>query len=233
MTYQWFLVGTALVLLGHAWMVGYAGLRLAGKALLFVLGMGLFVSTLWYGIAGLAPPGSLKHALIIGPIFVCIEDLTRTWFVVSRVRKAVPLAASSVAFAAVASFVEIVVQISDLIVAAGSMALGFPVSGDAEFFDSFFSSYSAPLSSLALDALRPGIQYLLCVTLYFSWNRCSWLVYLALVTSHVAVDMTIELLSYSNPMNYLAPSLGIAILFGLFLCAAALWISNQRQPALR
>lgn len=228
MTHQVFLVGIAFVLLGYAWLAGHAGLRLTGKALLFVFGVGLPVSILWYGIADLAPLGSFKHALIVGPIFVCIEDFTRTWFVASRVRKGASIAASSLAFAAVTSFIEVMIQISDLIVAAGSETFGLPVSGDVEFFDAFFSSYSAPLVSIALDAIRPGIQYLLCITLYFSCNRRNWFVYAILIISHVAVDMAIEFLSYSDPVNYLVPALGIAILFGLFLVAASLWVRGLR-----
>ncbi len=233
MAYQWFLVGTVLVLLGHAWLVGYAGLRLAGKALLFVFGMGLFVSTLWYGIADLAPLGSLKHALIFGPIFVCIEDFTRTWFVASRVRKAASIAASSLAFAAVASLVEIVFQTSDLIIAAGSKALGLAVSGDVEFFNAFFLSYSAPLATVGINGVRPVIHFLLCISLYCSWQQRSWIVYAILITSHIILDVIIELLADSDHVNYPVLGLGISLFFALFLCAATLWIrANAKQQAI-
>lgn len=234
MIYQGFLVGTALVLLGHAWLVGYAGLRLAGKALLFVFGMWLFVSTLWYGIDDLTPPGSLTYTFIAVPIFVCIEDFTRTWFVASRVRKTASLMASSLAFAAVASLVEIVVQTSDLIVAAAYMALELPVNGDVEFFDAFFSSNSTPLATVGINAIRPVIQYLLCVSLFCSWQLRNWLIYATLITSHVALDVIVELQADNDHVNYPVPVLWIVLLFALFLCAATLWVrANAQQQELR
>jgi len=224
MVYQEFLIGTALILLGHALLVGYAGLRLAGNALLSVFGIWLFASALWFGFGHVAPPGSLTFTVIFVPLFVCFEDFIRTWFVGSRVRRHASVAASSLAFAVVASLVEIVVQTSNLIAATTRKALELPVTGDVEFFDAFFSSYAVPLAAVGLNAIRPGIHYLLCVSLFYAWRVRRWSIYAALIATHAAVDVAIELVAETHPVNYPISAFGIAVIFALLLFAATLWI---------
>lgn len=209
------------MLLVHAYVAVRVGLRLFGTALLFVFS--IQIGALLGIVADTAPWDSLQPSIIYFIVALCIEDSIRTWFVTSRVRRGVSVIVSSLAFSIAISFVEIAISLSRLIIAATNGTYEGMIEGGVEAHSLFFSSYSGPLVTLIIDITRPLDHFLLCISMYYAWCIRGFVLYSALVMSHIAADVILDTIWSRDPLNYV-PLLGISLLFTALLFLATLWI---------
>jgi len=173
-------------------------------------------------VANLAPWGSFQRAIIFFTVTVCIEDFTRTWFVVRQVRNDISLAVVSLAFAIAISFVEMATEL--LIIVSTYDTFRAAADGGVEVYDIFFSSYSGPLAMIGFDVTRPIDHFLLCMSMYYAWQMRHWFLYSALVLSHIVLDLIIDRIWNRDPLNSYVPILGISLLFTMLWCLATFWI---------
>lgn len=207
-----FLVGTGLVLLGHFWLIPKVGFGLAGRALFVLLGMWLLSTLLGLVIPESTEVRSLMLALLIVTIFVCIEDFTRTWFLVSSVRKRASYRIASAAFAIVASILE-TVQIWRLIVSAMYKCLGIQFTDDVPSFTKIFSSYSLVGAIVCFNIVRPFFQYYLCILLFRLYEQRKFGLYAAVIGLHAMFDFILELQYRSASLSYPIYNLMTALVF--------------------
>ena len=207
-----------VLLLAHAYIAMRVGLRLCIRATLFAFA--IQIVALLISVGNATPWESFFGTVIFYTAVLCVEDFTRTGFVANRVRNGVSVAASSIAFAVAISSVEIL---------AGLLHSIISFQDQREVYDLFFSSYFGPLAMVALDITRPVDHLLLGISLYYAWLMRRWIVYSALLISHICLDLFVDMMWYKDHMNSYVSILGVSLLFTMLWCLATLWIRNAAK----
>lgn len=200
----------------YAYFAARVGLKLVGKAFLLVFSILITTSVLAYGLSELSPPGSFERIIIFSTVVVFIEDACRTWFVTRPTYNFIHVRASAVAFSISASSIETLVQSTYLIECNIYNSAYLSANIHIESYVIVFLLHRLELATIAFEAVRPFIHYLLCIAMYYSWKMDTRRLWSFLLLSHISVDVILYLISDNGAFSDIK-ALGVALTFAAFL----------------